>query len=236
MNTTLFSAYTDENELMDKRTFKNHMYDKLAMTIKALANPKRLEIIDLLAQGPFSVEQIAQQTDMSMANASQHLQVLKAARLVNISRRGTFNFYDLSDQKVFEACRNLRELGLKQNPLADQIIKEFRKSPDLLESVTLRELQQKLISEEVIILDVRPTDEYRRGHIPQALSVPIEQLADSLEKLPKTTEIIAYCRGPLCVYADDAVQILLENGYQARRLEEGFPDWQAEGLPVATSS
>lgn len=235
MNIALFRRTKIKSRIMDKRTFKNNMYEELSKIAKALANPKRLEIVDLLAQGPYSVEQIAQQTDMSIANASQHLQVLKAARMVQISRKGTFNFYHLSDEKVFEAWRNLRELGMKRNPLADQIIRDFRKSPDLLESVTLQELEQKLTSEEVIVLDVRPTDEYQRGHIPQALSIPIEQLVNSLEKLPKTTEIIAYCRGPLCVYADDAVKILLENGYQARRMEEGFPDWQAEGLPVATS-
>ena len=220
---------------MDKRTFKDKVYEELAKVTKAMANARRMEITDLLAQGPFSVEQIAQQTGMSVANTSQHLQVLKTARLVEINRKGTFIFYHLSGEKVFEAWRALRELGMKQSAEVERLIQDFRSFPYVLESVTLQELQQKIASEDVIILDVRPEEEFRRGHIHQALSIPIDQLSERLDELPETTEIIAYCRGPLCVYADEAVRMLREKGFKAKRLEEGFPDWQAEGLPTTTS-
>ncbi|MFP4094706.1 MAG: ArsR/SmtB family transcription factor [Cyclobacteriaceae bacterium] len=221
---------------MDKRTFKNKVYEELAKVAKAMANPRRMEIMDLLAQGPFSVEQIAQQTQMSIANASQHLQVLKAARLVEIARKGTFIFYHLPGENVFEAWRAVRELGMQQNAEVKRIIQDFRSDPHQLESVTFQELQQKIASDGVIVLDVRPEEEFRRCHIHQALSIPIDQLALRIEELPKTSEIIAYCRGPLCVYADEAVKMLTDKGYKAKRLAEGFPDWQAEGLPVASSA
>ena len=220
---------------MDKRAFKDKVYGELARVAKALANARRMEIIDLLAQGPFSVEQIAQQTDMSIANTSQHLQVLKTAWLVEVTRKGNFIFYHLSGEKVFDAWRALRELGMVQSAEVERLMHDFRKSKHKLESVTIDELLRKMALQEVIVLDVRPEEEFRRGHIHQALSMPVEHLSGRFKELPSDKEIIAYCRGPLCVFADEAVTLLHEKGFNAKRLEEGFPDWQAKGLPVEIS-
>lgn len=219
---------------MDKRTFKNEVYGELAKITKALANPHRMEIIDLLAQGPFSVEGIAHYTNMSIANASQHLQVLKNARLVNTVRKGNYILYSLSHEKVFKTWQGLRGLGIFSNNVVGKLIHDYRQNHHVLEAVKLEELQEKLTSNQIILLDVRPEEEYRKGHIHQAISMPIDQLSQKLEYLSKEKEIIAYCRGPLCVYADEAVELLRNNGFKANRLEEGFPDWASLGLPIET--
>lgn len=217
---------------MDKREFKDKVYSELAKVTKAIGNPRRMEIIDLLAQGPFSVEKIARQTSMSIANASQHLQVLKGARLVEISRKGNFIYYHLASEKVFQAWRALRELGLIQNAEAEKLIRDFFHSRHQLEPVSMDELRQKINRQDVVVLDVRPGEEYARGHIHRAISIPIEELSKRMEELSRNTEVIAYCRGPLCVYADEAVALLREKGYEAKRLKEGFPDWVAMGFPA----
>jgi rhodanese-related sulfurtransferase len=217
---------------MEKREFKNKVYGELAKVSKAIGNPHRMEIIDLLAQGPSSVEQIAQQTGMSIANASQHLQVLKNARLVEVMRKGNFIYYHLASEQVFQAWRSLRELGLVQNAEAEKLIRDFYNSRHQLEPVSMEELRKKLDEQDVIILDVRPEKEYQYGHIQRAISIPIEELASRMNELSDTAEIIAYCRGPLCVYADEAVALLREKGYEAKRLKEGFPDWVAVGFPA----
>lgn len=219
---------------MDKREFKDKAYNELAKVTKALGNPRRLEIIDLLAQGPYSVENIAEQTGLSVANASQHLQVLKRARLVEISRRGNFIYYHLTNEKVFNAWRALRELGLNQNAEAKNLVYDFYHSGNQLEPVTLEELREKISGQDVVVLDVRPGEEYQRGHIKEAISIPVEEIASRMDELPKEAEIIAYCRGPLCVYADEAVKLLMEKGFKAKRLKEGFPDWKAVGYPFET--
>lgn len=217
---------------MDKREFKDKVYGELAKVTKAIGNPRRMEIIDLLAQGPYSVDKIAEQTSMSIANASQHLQVLKGARLVEISRKGNFIYYHLASEKVFHAWRALRELGLIQNAEAEKLLRDFYNSRHQLEPVTMEELRQKITKQDVVVLDVRPDEEYERGHIHRAISIPIEELAKRMEELSRETEIIAYCRGPLCVYADEAVALLREKGFKAKRLKEGFPDWATVGFPV----
>lgn len=219
---------------MDKREFKDKVYGELAKVTKAIGNPHRMEIIDLLAQGPFPVEKIAQQTGMSIANASQHLQILKNARLVEVMRKGNFLFYHLSSEEVFQAWRALRELGLVQNAEAEKLIRDFFNSRHQLEPVSMEELRKKLDSQDVIILDVRPEEEYQRGHIHRAISIPIEELSARMSELSDKAEIIAYCRGPLCVYADEAVAMLREKGFEAKRLKEGFPDWKAVGFPADT--
>ena len=217
---------------MDKRTFKDRVYDELAKITKALANPHRLEIIELLAQGDYSVEQISIQTNLSVANASQHLQVLKTAQLVDITRNGNFIHYRLANTNVFKAWKALRDLGVERIAAVEKLVKDFRKSRFQLESVTIDELMSKLNSGKVTILDVRPESEFKSGHIANSISIPFDQLARRLKELPKRNEIIAYCRGPFCVYADDAVSLLNKSGYKAKRLEEGYPDWQIMGLPV----
>jgi rhodanese-related sulfurtransferase len=220
---------------MNKREFKDKVYEELAKITKAMSNPHRLEIIELLAQGEFSVEQIANLTNLSVANASQHLQVLKSSQLVDITRQGNFIHYRLANGNVFKAWRALRELGVERIASIEKLITDFRTAKQSLESVTIDQLLEKIKEQNVTIIDVRPEAEFNSGHIPNAISIPIEQLTKRLKELPKRSEIIAYCRGPFCVYADEAIAILLKNGYKAKRLEEGFPDWQAEDLPVQIS-
>lgn len=220
---------------MNKRQFKDTVYRELARITKSLANPHRLEIVELLAQGEFSVEQIAGQTNLPIANASQHLQVLKNAHLVEINRQGNFIFYRLSNDNVFKAWKALRELGVERISSIEKVVKEFRKSKFDFETVTIDKLIEKLNSGKVTIVDVRPESEYKQGHIANAISIPIEELSKRLKELPKRSEIIAYCRGPFCVYADEAVALLTRAGYQANRLEAGFPDWKLQNLPVEVS-
>jgi len=221
---------------MNKREFKDKVYGELAKITKAMANPHRLEIIELLAQGEFSVEQIAVQTNLSVANASQHLQVLKTAQLVDITRTGNFIHYRLSNINVFKTWKALRELGVERIAAIEKVVKDFRQSKFTFEAVTINQLIDKIKSDkEVTILDVRPEYEYNKGHITNAISIPIDELTKRLKELPKRSEIVAYCRGPFCVFADEAVALLTKAGYKATRLEEGFPDWQLEGLPVEVS-
>jgi rhodanese-related sulfurtransferase/DNA-binding transcriptional ArsR family regulator len=220
---------------MNKREFKNEVYGELAKITKSMANPHRLEIIELLAQGEFSVEQIAIQTHLSIASASQHLQVLKVAQLVEINRQGNFIYYRLANKNVFKAWKALRDLGVERIATIDKLVKDFRKSKYDFETVTNDDLLRKLESGNVTVLDVRPESEYKTGHISQALSIPIDQLSKRLKELPKGTEIVAYCRGPFCVLADDAVTLLSKAGYKVTRLEEGFPEWQLQELPVEVS-
>ena len=219
---------------MDKRTFKNKVYQELARIVKALSNPHRLEILELLAQGEFSVEEIASQTDLSVANASQHLQVLKRAQLVETRREATWIFYHLAGPNVFMAWRALRDLGVERMAEVERIVQAFRESKQGLESVTISDLIQKMKRKSVTIIDVRPEPEYKKGHIAGALNIPVDGLSGELQKLSSGNEIVAYCRGPFCVLADEAVEILTRMGYIAKRLEEGYPDWLAEGLPTET--
>jgi len=221
---------------MNKRVFKDRVYNELAKITKAMANPHRLEIIELLAQGDFSVEQIAINTNLTIANASQHLQVLKTAQLVDITRQGNFIQYRLSNPNVFKTWKALRELGVERISAVEKLVKDFRQSKFKMESVTIDELVEKLKSEQITILDVRPESEYKQGHIAKALSIPIDELAKRLNEIPKRNLVIAYCRGPFCVFADDAVALLTKAGYKVTRLEEGFPDWQLAELPVEISS
>ena len=200
-----------------------------------MANPHRLEIIELLAQGEFSVEQIATQTNLPIANASQHLQVLKVAQLVDVNRKGNFIHYKLSNINVFKTWKVLRELGVERIAAVEKIVKDFRQSKSTLESVTINQLVEKIESGKVTIVDVRPEMEYNRGHIANAISIPVDELKKRLNELPKRAEIVAYCRGPFCVYADEAVAILTKAGYKATRLEEGFPDWKLQDLPIEVS-
>ena len=220
---------------MNNREFKDKVYHELAKITKALSNSHRLEIIELLAQGEYSVEQIAIQTNVSIANASQHLQLLKTSQLVEINRQGNFIYYRLANTNVFKAWKALRELGVERIRSIEKIIKDFKQAKFSLESLSIHELINKLEKGRVTIIDVRPEAEYRKGHLANAVSIPIEQLGKRLTELPKRNEIIAYCRGPFCVFADEAVALLNKKGYKAIRLEEGYPDWQLKGLPVEVS-
>jgi rhodanese-related sulfurtransferase/DNA-binding transcriptional ArsR family regulator len=220
---------------MNKREFKDSVYGELARITKSLANPHRLEIIELLAQGEFSVEQIAEQTSLPIANTSQHLQVLKTSQLVDVSRQGNFIYYRLANSNVFKTWKALRELGVERIATIERLVKDFRKSKFDFEPVTIDQLVKKIAASKVTIIDVRPESEYKKGHIANAISIPIDQLPKRLKELPKKSEVIAYCRGPFCVFADEAVAILQKAGYKASRLDMGFPDWQLQRLPVEIS-
>ncbi|HRE51062.1 MAG TPA: metalloregulator ArsR/SmtB family transcription factor [Flavitalea sp.] len=218
---------------MNKREFKDKVYSELAKVAKAMANPHRLEIIDLLAQGPCSVEQLANYTGMSVANASQHLQTLKNAKLVQISRSGNFINYSLTSEDVFFAWAGLRELGLEYNAEAQKLIRDFRKGyKSNMNAVDADELARMIEKDEIILLDVRPEVEYKRGHIHSAMSIPIEKLEAHIKKLPKRKMIVAYCRGPFCFFADEAVALLQKKGFNAVRMDKGFPEWVDKGYPV----
>ena len=217
------------------REFKDRLFEQFARIGKALASPKRLEILDLLAQGERTVEEVARETAMPLANASQHLQVLKGARMVESRREGLYAYYRLADEAVFRTWQAVRALGETRLAEIDRVVETFLEDRDALEAVGAAALMERLSDGNVVVLDVRPEEEYRAGHIPGALSVPMDALEATLQALPKDKEIVAYCRGPYCVFSDEAVTLLRSRGYQARRLAEGLPDWRAKGLPVETT-
>lgn len=218
-----------------RRAFKNDTFRQLARIPKALANPRRLELVDLLAQSEHSVENLARLTAMSIANTSQHLQVLRAATLVTVRREGPWAYYALSSPAVFRAAQAIREVGQSQLAELDRIARVYLRQREELEPITAGELLRRMRKDDVVVLDVRPEEEYRAGHIQGARSVPVGELKRRLAGLPKKHEVVAYCRGPYCVYADEAVALLLKRGFRAVRLDTGFPDWKAAGLPVAES-
>jgi len=218
---------------MEKREFKERVYTVLAKLVKAMANPHRLEIIDLLGQGQRSVEDIAKETGMSVANASQHLQVLKQSNLVQIKRDGNFIYYRLAHDNVYKSWKDLREIGIESLAEVEKIVRDFRAQKNSLEGIQIDDLISRIKSSNIMLLDVRPEKEFNAGHIPHAINIPIDQLAKRIGELKKTKQYIAYCRGPFCVFADEAVQLLAKKGFSAKRLDEGFPDWKIKGLPVA---
>jgi rhodanese-related sulfurtransferase len=214
------------------REFKDRLFEQFARVGKALASPKRLEIVDLLAQDECTVEEIAKETEMSVASASQHLQVLKGARMVEVRREGLYMHYRLADEDVFRTWQAVRDLAESRLSEVDGVVEAYLENRDALEAVDATELMERLSEEGVIVLDVRPEEEYRAGHIPGAISVPIDALEAALQTLPRDREIVAYCRGPYCVFSDEAVALLRSRGYRARRLRQGLPDWRAAGMPV----
>jgi rhodanese-related sulfurtransferase len=216
------------------RPFKDRLYAEFASIGKALASPHRLELLDLLGQGERSVEDLAHELQQSLANTSAHLKVLRQARLVESDKRGLNVVYRLSAPEVFELWRTLRDLGTARLAEVDRLVETFLTDRASLMAVDLDQLKRLVATGEVTLLDVRPTLEYRQGHIPDARSIPVEQLEHRLEELPRDREVVAYCRGPYCVFSDEAAQLLQRHGFQVRRFEAGFPEWRAEGLPVAT--
>lgn len=220
---------------MEKRTFKNKVYQELANIVKAMSNAHRLEIMELLAQGQFSVAEIAEETDITGANASQHLQVLKQAQLVDTQRDGNHVYYQLAGQSVYKAWKALRDLGIERVAEIERVIRKFRESRQSLETLSSSELAEKMKQEDITIIDVRPQKEFDEGHISGALNIPVDNLSKKMDELPKDQEVVAYCRGPFCVFADNAVELLREKGFNAKRLDEGYPEWMLEKLPVEQS-
>lgn len=216
------------------RDFKDRLYGQLARLGKALASPHRLEILELLAQGERTVDSLATETGLSLANASQHLQALRQAALVESRKAGLFVHYRLADPDVFELSRVIRSVAERRLAAFERLVREHFGERAGAEPVPMQELLKRVRSKHVVILDTRPASEYVAGHIAGAISVPVEDLQRRLRQLPKDNDYVAYCRGPYCVYADDAVDILRAKGRRARRLLEGFPEWRAAGFPVQT--
>jgi rhodanese-related sulfurtransferase/DNA-binding MarR family transcriptional regulator len=214
------------------RKFKDFVYEQLARIGKALAAPKRIELLELLCQGPRTVEALAAEAAISVANASQHLQVLRAARLVDSEKKGLYVEYRLADDDVSRFFLALR--GLAETRLAEvkQVTHEYFEERGALEPVGGDELLRRVRAGEVTVLDVRPAEEYRAGHIPGAISIPVADLKARLGELKKSREIVAYCRGPYCVMALEAVELLRKKGFKAQRMEQGVVDWRARGWRV----
>jgi rhodanese-related sulfurtransferase len=219
----------------DHREFKNLLYDQFARVGKAVANPHRLELLDLLAQGERTVEDLAQQAALPIANASQHLQALRRAALVEVRREGPYAYYRLADERVLRLWLAIRALGEARLAEVDRLVATYLADRSELESIGAAALLERMRDDDVVVLDVRPVEEFEAGHIPGARSIPIADLERRVGELPREQEIVAYCRGPYCVYSDEAVVLLQAHGYRARRLEDGLPDWRSSGLPVETT-
>jgi len=217
---------------MGSRAFKDALYEQLARVSKALGSPRRLELVDLLAQGERPVEALARETGMGVASTSQHLQVLREAHLVEARKEGLYVHYRLAHPSVFALLQGVR--GVAEAQLADmrRVVDTYLGDREGLETVPREELLRRARAGDVTVLDVRPSEEFAAGHIAGALSVPIGELEARLGELPRRREVVAYCRGPYCVYADEAVKLLRTHGRKARRLHEGFPEWRAAGLPI----
>ena len=218
------------------RPFKNRTYEQLALIGKALSSPIRLEMIDVLSQRPRTVDDLSDEIGQSIANTSQHLQVLRSARLIEFERRGTYITYRIADRQILALASLLHRVGESRLAELQQITKEFLQAHGALEKVDCDTLIKRIRRAEVTLLDVRPPEEYAAGHIPSAISVPVEELRRHMSKLPRDREIVAYCRGPLCVMSIEAVKILRKKGFQASRCEESIADWAARGLPVEMST
>lgn len=222
-------------EFHEKRQFKALLYEQFARMGKALAHAHRLELLDVLAQGERTVEALAAETAMSVANASQHLQILRAARLVETRRAGVSIYYRLASETVSQLWLSLQACGEQHLAEVNHLVATFLRDRTVLHPVSVDELREALREERVILVDVRPASEYQAGHLPQARSLPVDELEMRLEELPRGQEIVAYCRGPYCVFADEAVTLLRSYGFAARRLDMGVPEWRRLGLPVSRS-
>jgi rhodanese-related sulfurtransferase/predicted transcriptional regulator len=214
---------------------KAALFDAQASVAQALGSGRRAEIVDLLAQGERSVEEIAGEIGQSVANTSQHLQVLARAGLVRSRREATRVYYRLASDRVAELWAAVRDVAVRHVAEVSVLADEYLGERDGVEQLSAEELERRLARGDVVVLDVRPETEYRAGHIAGARSAPLPVLGDIASKLPKRRQIVAYCRGPYCVYADDAVRLLRGRGLKARRLDVGYPEWRRAGLPVEVS-
>jgi len=220
----------------EQRRFKTAIYGQLARVGKAVAAPPRLELLDLLCQSPRTVESLAEHAGLSVANASQHLKVLRAARLVEAEKHGLHVEYRLADAAVAEFFHSLRALAEQRLAEVSRFTHEYFNGRGAMESVDQKELLRRVRAGAVTVLDVRPTEEYRSGHIAGAVSIPLSDLKKRLHELPKRRDIVAYCRGPYCVMAVEAVELLRKKGFRAERLEHGIVEWRARDLRIATGT
>lgn len=219
---------------MGDRAAKDALYDGLAAVAKALGNGRRAEIIDVLAQGERSVEELAGEIGQSVANTSHHLQLLLRGGLVSTRREGTRIHYSLASPRVGELWAAVRDVASTQVAELDQLASAYLGDRSTLDTITRDELADRFRDGDVVVLDVRPETEFHAGHIAGAVSLPVKEIARRLRTIPKDKQVVAYCRGPYCVYADDTVRTLRRRGYQAARLDDGYPEWARAGLPVQT--
>jgi rhodanese-related sulfurtransferase/DNA-binding HxlR family transcriptional regulator len=217
------------------RAAKDALFDGFAGVAKALGSGRRAEIVDLLSQGERSVEEIATELGQSVANTSQHLQQLLRAGLVRTRRDGTRIYYALAGPRVAALWAAVREVAAEHVAELDGLAAAYLGDRSQLDSLTHDELVKRMRAGDVVVLDVRPEPEFHAGHIAGAVSLPVGELSRRLRGVPKDRQVVAYCRGPYCVFADDAVRILRRRGYRAARLEDGFPEWARAGLPVETN-
>lgn len=217
---------------MGDRQAKDELFDAFGEVAKALANGRRAELIDVLAQGERHVDELASEIGQSVANTSFHLRVLAMTGLVATRRDGTRIYYRLTSERVGELWSALRDVAAAHHHQLDDLAAAYLGDRSRLEQIDRAELAERIATGEVVVVDVRPATEYAAGHIAGARSIPIDELAANIEALPADVEVVAYCRGPYCVYADEAVRLLHRRGRSARRLEDGFPEWQRSSLPV----
>jgi len=221
---------------MKHREFKDRLYGELGRIAKAMDSPGRLELIDLLAQGERSVEDLAGEAALSIANTSRHLQILRVARLVETRKDGLRVYYRLAEPEVHDVARAVHRLADRRLAEVDRLVTSYLGSRDDLEPIAQEELRRRIRSRSVTVVDVRPEREFRAGHIAGAVSIPVNDLSGRFGELPARKEVVAYCRGPYCVMAYEAVQRLRAHGRRARRLADGFPEWRAAGRPVEVSA
>ena len=218
---------------MGDRAAKTALFDEFARAAKALASGRRIELVDVLANGERTVEALASEVGLSVANTSQHLQVLRQAGLVTARRQGTSVHYRLAGPEVFQLWQALRTMAAGRLAEVERLAAAYLGARDELEPVTRQELARRLQDgDRLVVLDVRPAAEHAAGHLPGAVSIPVAELRRRLAELPGDREIVAYCRGPYCAFAHEAVAVLREEGFSARRLEDGLPEWQAAGLAI----
>jgi rhodanese-related sulfurtransferase len=222
---------------MSTRATKEALFDGFAQVAKALSNGRRAEIVDVLANGERSVESLAAEVHQSIANTSQHLQILKNAGLITPRRNGTFVYYRLASPDVVGFWRALQGIARESRGDIERLVHEYLGNDgDEIEELTKEELWRRIRrKDKLVVLDVRPQEEYDAGHLPGAVSIPLDALTKRVKELPKGKQIVAYCRGPLCALAPDATRFLKRKGYNVQRLVDGAPDWKAAGLPVETS-
>ncbi len=221
---------------MTGREAKDALYAQFSRLGKAVSNPKRIELLELLAQADRSVDELAAASGMDFGNTSAQLQVLSRARLVEGRRQGKRVMYRLADESVTRFLAALRELSRARLAEVEQVARDYFEARDHLEPLGSADLMKRLEDPETLVIDVRPAEEFAAGHIPGALSVPLSELKGRIAELPRAAEIVAYCRGPYCVLAPQAIEILRRAGLRARRFEDGFPEWRLAGLPVAAAS
>ena len=215
---------------------RSALHEQFARIGRAVASPRRIELLELLCQGERSVEALARATGMSVTNASQHLQHLSAAGLADRRRDGTHIYYRAADERVCSLVTDLGAVARARLPEVERLAAQYLDGSDELVPLTRAELLRRLGRGDTVVIDVRPTEEYESGHIRGALSIPLDELARRVRELPKTKLIVAYCRGPYCVLAPQALTLLKARGFRARRLEDGLPEWRAARLPIASGS